>query len=75
MCFKGLYDSTDVLFTELGLLKFNLIKKYFLLLNVFKDMNNKDDVNTNIFTVFQHGQGTRGNNINLVSPQPRTTLF
>ena len=72
--FKAKQDHTDLLFKDLGLLKFEFLKKYFLLLQIYNDINNNDDSNK-LFTVLHHSHGTRGNNINLICPQARTTIY
>lgn len=74
MAYKGKYDSTDLLFKELNILKFDLLLKYFTALTIYKYVND-NDLNNVLFTVFHHSQGTRGNHLNLLCPQPRTTLY
>ena len=49
---KGRTDSTDVLFNDFGLLKFEFLRKYFLVLAIFKDIHSETD--NNIFNVFHH---------------------
>lgn len=72
--FRGKYDSTKLLFNNLGLLQFDYVKKYFLLLSTFRDIHNNDQ-SQRIFTVFHHSQATRGNNVDLAIPRVRTTLY
>ena len=71
--FKGKYDHTNVLFNDLGILKFDFVRKYFMLLNIYNEIHKRDETNK-IFALLHHGYGTRGNNIDLVFPQARTTL-
>ena len=72
--FKGKHDPIDQLFDDLRLMRFEFLKKYVLVLNIYNDINNSSDNNT-IFTVFHHIQGRRGNHIALRCPQPRPTLY
>ena len=72
--FKRNRDSTQLLFTELKLLKFDYLFQYFCLLAVYNDLNEVRD-NRKLFKHVHHNQGTRRNNINLMCPQHRTTLY
>ena len=72
--FKGKYDSTDQLFKNLNVLKFDLLNQYFIMLTIYKNINDSNIENI-IFTIFHHSQGTRGNHRNLRCPQARTTLY
>ena len=76
MCFKGKYDHTSDLFTELHLLNFLSIHKYFLLLAVFKSLHNTQVVDNNLrlFARTAHVHDTRGSLTDLVCPPVRTTL-
>ena len=72
--YKGKHDSTYLLFNDLKLLRFDFLLKYFCLLRVYNDVINNSQ-NSKMFRVLQHSLGTRGNNVNLLCPQPRTTLY
>ncbi len=74
MTFRGRYDSTDLLFKELNILKFDLLIKYCITLTIYKNVNDSD-ANNKIFSMFHHGRGTRGDHQNLICPRPRTTLY
>lgn len=60
--------------SKTNILKFDLLLKYFITLTVYNNVNDNDPNNV-LFTVFHHSQGTRGNHLNLLCPQPRTTLY
>lgn len=72
--YKGKHDSTQLLFNELKLLKFDYLLQYFCLLAVYNDLNESKS-NRQLFKHVNHSQGTRGNNVNLMCPQHRTTLY
>ncbi len=72
--FKRKHDSTQFLFTELKLLKFDYLLQYFCLLSVYNDLNEIRSTRK-LFRYIHHSQGTRGNNINLICPQHRTILY
>ena len=76
MCFKGKYDHTSELFSELNLLNYLSIHKYFLLLAIFKSLHNVQVVDNNLrpFARMTHVHGTRGSLTDLVCPPARTTL-
>ena len=69
--FKKRFDSTDVIFSDLKLLKVNYIHKYFLLLEIFRSLGKNDG----IFNFQEHTHSTRRNYLNLICPQFRTQLF
>ena len=69
--FKKKFESTEGIFSNLKLLKLNYIHKYFLLLDIFKSVNNNDG----IFNIQEHPHATRRNHVNLSSRPFRTTLF
>lgn len=64
------FDSTAHIFTEASLMKFSFIHKYFTLLLIFKIQGHNA-----IFRVIENYKNTRSNNVNLVCPMFRTTLF
>ncbi len=57
MSSKGKYDSTDLLFKDLNILKFELLIRYFITLTIHKNVNDPDPNNI-IFSMFHHTQGT-----------------
>lgn len=57
--YKNRTDSTNEAFNDLGLLKFEFLRKYFLILATFNNINN--DSENIIFRVVQHNLGTWGN--------------
>ena len=69
--YKRKYESTEMIFSNQKLMKLSNIHKYFLLLDIFKSLKN----NSNIFSIQEHTRVTRGNQINMVCPPFRTTLF
>ena len=64
------FDSTDLIYAEERILKFTFVHKYFTLLLIFKSLKQ----NT-VFKLVDHMTHTRSNNINLVCPIFRTSLF
>lgn len=63
--------STAHIFSEIYLMKFSTIHKYFTLLLIFKTRLN----NNSIFKLNDNLRNTRSNHVNLVCPAFRTTLF
>ena len=72
--FKGKYESTELLFNGLKKLKFYLLLKYFMMLSIYRNINDNDPNNV-IFNVFHQSQCTRGYHLNLICPQARTILY
>ena len=64
------FDSTSYIYSEFKLMKFTSIHKYFMLLLIYKSL--KQNM---IFRLIDNTVNTRNNNINLVCPVFRTTLF
>ncbi len=69
----GKFDSTANIFAEHRLLNFYSIHKCFLLLFIFKNLLNRP--RTPYFQLLESRYGTRQQNVNIVCPQYRTTLF
>lgn len=67
------FESVNHIYPQLNILNFRLIKKYFVLLLIYKNV--KVFPGNNIFTLVDNAHNTRNNNINLVCPQFRTTLY
>ena len=44
-----------------------------MVLAIFRDV--KNDKENNVFSIVHHNYGTRGNDLDLMCPQPRTTLY
>ena len=75
MCFKGKYDHTADLFTDLHLLDFLSIHKYFLLLAIFKSIHIQVPSNSvSVFSSMAHAHSTRGSVASLVCPLACTML-
>ena len=75
MCSRGKYDHTADLFTELHLLDFLSVHKYFLLLAIFKSLYTQiPSISRTAFLRSAHAHNTRGSLANLVCPPARTTL-
>ena len=72
--FKGEYNLIDLLFNDIRILKFDLLLKYFMILSIYRNINNNDPNNIT-FNVFHHSKGTRGNHLNLRCPKARTTFY
>ena len=64
------FDPTNHVFSEVKVMKFSFIHKYFMLLLIFKNQRH----NT-IFNLTNNVLNTRNNNINLICPVFRTKLF
>ena len=71
--YKDKYESTDLLFNDLRLLRFDLLLKYFMMLSIYRNTNDNDP--NAIFNMFHHRQGIGGNHLNLICPQAGTTLY
>ena len=69
----GKFESASHIYPQLNVLNFRFIKKYFVLLLIYKNVNvfpgNK------VFTFIDNAHHTRSSNINLVCPQFRTALY
>ena len=70
--FSGKFDSVTNLMSSMKLLKFDIIHKYFSLLLIYKILNNKHN---DIFVITSTTQHTRSNNLDLLQPVFRTTLY
>ena len=73
MFFKRKFDTTEPIFTDHKILKFSYIHKYFLFLFMFKIIRNF--TGTRFFRLVNRSHNTRSNNVDIVSPKFRTTLF
>ena len=49
--FKGKYDSTNILFKDLNIVKFDLLMKYFITLTIYKNVYDNDPNNI-IYNMF-----------------------
>ena len=72
LLYLGKYDSVESEFSNLGLLKFCNIHKYFVVLFLHKNLFLYN--NTTFRFIDHHNHNTRRNNVNLVCPEFRTTL-
>lgn len=76
MCSRGKYDHTADLYSDLHLLDFPSIHKYFLLLAIYKSLYTQVSRSSrNVFLRTAHAHSTRGALTNLVCPPARTTLY
>lgn len=64
------FDSTTEIFNQAKILRFPFIHKFFTLLLIFKNIQRNE-----IFKLVETVPHTRSNNVNLVCPVFRTTLF
>ena len=71
--FMKKYESTSHIYTQLNILNFKLIKKYCVFLLIYKNVNIFPG--KKVFTVIDNVHNTRSNNVNLICPQFRTTLY
>lgn len=69
--FKKSRYSSDEIFTNQKMLKLENVHKYFVYLTIYRSMKNNDAT----FLIQGHSLTTRRNNVNLVVPPFRTTLF
>lgn len=70
--FLGKFDSVSSQFSSMKLLNFHSIHTYFSLLLIYKMLKFRTN---NIFQFVNSSHVTRSNNVNLICPQFRTTLF
>lgn len=64
------FDSVTDVLSEAKILKFPTLHKYFILMMIYKNLGKND-----IFSLVSNTAHTRSNNVNLMSPIFRTTLF
>lgn len=67
------FESTRNIYNEQNFLKFSNIHKHFLLLSIYKYFTQYSGAQP--FKLVQTSYNIRGNNVNLMCPQFRTTLF
>ena len=67
------FDSTANIYIDNRILNFNSVHKYFLLLTIYKQITNTN--RHSVFYLSETIRSTRYNQINLVCPPYRTTLF
>ena len=72
MLFLGKFESVGEYFATMKLLKLESIHKYFSLLLIYKMLNFRSNT---IFRYVDNFHHTRSNNVDLTSPQFRTSLF
>ena len=70
MFFLKRFDSVARIYSERNILKVTFIHIYFALLLIYKNY-----VKNEIFKLIEHVSNTRRNNINLICPVFRTTLY
>ena len=73
MFYMNRFESTRNIFNTQNFLLFSNIHKYFLLLSIFKYFTQYHGAQP--FRLLQTPYNIRGNNVNIVCPQFRTTLF
>ena len=69
----GKFESVSHIYPQLNILNFRFIKKYSVLLLIYKNVNIFPG--KKVFKLIDNAHNTRSNNINLVCPQFRTTLY
>ena len=72
--YKGKYESTESVFTVLGLMNIQSVHRYFVIINIFRLLSSNCS-NTELFKLQDHNLNTRRNQVNLICPVYRTILF
>ena len=74
LSYKGKYDLTGSVFKSLKLMNIQTAHKYFVVITIFRILNSNCGIKE-LFRLQDHHLNTRRNQLNLLCPLYRTTLF